>query len=140
MSNLHEYEKDFFQFLEGGFIAISQLDEISAKDLFAAAKLVQPQNTLLMIAEGYMHFTKMQLEQAVKAFEAVLQKEPTNEMAKAFLGLSLSFIPKSLDKGEKMLKETSEHSNDPAIKQLAQDSCAFVDLHLKKHNVPKAKG
>lgn len=137
---MEDYKKDFIKFLECGFIAISQLDEVSARDLFAAAKMIEPHNTLLMIADGYMHFTKMQLDQAIKSFEAVLHKEPHNEMAKTFLGLAMSLAPKTMAKGEQMLKETSEHSHDPAIKKLADDSVAFVDLHLKRHSPMNNQG
>jgi predicted Zn-dependent protease len=140
---MQEYEKDFILFLECGFIAISQLDETSAKDLFAAAKLLQPNNTLLMIADGYMNFTKMQLEAAAKSFEAVLKKEPENEMAKTFLALTLSLTPKSMDQGEKMLKQIGSHSSDPAVKKLSADSITFVETYLKKpagiHNQGKGK-
>lgn len=137
---LAEFEKDFMTFLECGFIAVSQLDEKSAKDLFAAAKLLKPDNTLLKIADGYMQFTKMQLEQAAKTFEEVLTKEPNNEMAKTFLGLTLSLIPKSLAKGEEMLKTTKDQSKDPAIQKLADDSIAFVNTHLKRHSPMDVKG
>lgn len=141
MHHMHEIEKDFILFLESGFIAISQLDEHAARDLFAACKLINPHNTLLMIAEGYMHFTKMQLEAAAKTFEDILKKEPQNEMAKTFLGLTLALMPKTMEKGEKMLKDTGAHSHDPAIKQLTTDSVAFVDQFLKKptHVQPKGK-
>lgn len=140
MHHMEEYKKDFFKFLECGFIAISQLDETSAKDLFAAAKMIEPNNTLLMIAEGYMHFTKMQLDLAIKSFEEVLKKEPDNEMAKTFLGLTMSLSPKTMTKGEDILKHTSQHSHDPAVKKLADDSVAFVDMHLKKHSPLQPKG
>lgn len=138
--SLAEFEKDFMMFLECGFIAVSQLDEKSAKDLFIAAKYIQPDNTLLKIADGYMQFTKMQLEQAAKTFEEVLKKEPKNEMAKTFLGLTLSLIPKSLAQGEEMLKKTKEQSQDPAVQKLAEDGIAFVNTHLKRHSPMDVKG
>jgi len=140
MHNMHDFEKDFLMFLEAGFIAISQLDEQSAKDLFAAAKMIQPNNPLLLIADGYMHFTKMELDAAAKCFESLLKKDPHNEMAKTFLGLTLSLMPKTMDRGEKMLKETAAHSHDPAVKKLADDSVAFVDMHLKPHGPAHGKG
>jgi predicted Zn-dependent protease len=127
-------------FLECGFIAISQLDENAAKDLFAAAKLLHPENTLLMIADGYMHFTKMQLGAAATCFEAVLHKDPHNEMAKTFLGLTYAMSPKTLSQGEKILKETNSHTHDPAIKKLSDDSLSFVDMHLKKHGPAQGQG
>jgi predicted Zn-dependent protease len=139
MLHLQDFDADFLMFLECGFIAISQLDETSAKDLFHVAKMIQPHNTLLMIADGYMHFTKMQLDAAAKSFEEVLKKEPGNEMAKTFLGLTYSLTPKTMEKGEKILKETGAHSHDPAIKKLSTDSVAFVDVHLKQ-KIPHQKG
>lgn len=132
MTKLPDYEKDFITFLECGFIAVSQLDEPSAKDLFHVCELLQPHNPLVAIAKGYMHFTKMELAAAAKIFEELTHKDPHNEMAKAFLGLTYSLSPKTMAKGEKILTETETKSHDPAVKTLAHDTLAFVDLHLKR--------
>jgi hypothetical protein len=140
MIHMEEYNKDFFTFLECGFIAISQLDETSARDLFAAARMIQPHNTLLTIADGYMHFVKMQLEAAVKSFEEVLKKEPNNEMAKTFLGLALSMTPKTMAKGEEILRDRSKHTHDAQVKKLADDTVTFVETYLKKPSVMHPKG
>ena len=43
---LQDYKKDFILFLEAGFIAINQADETSAINLFNAAKLFDPKNSL----------------------------------------------------------------------------------------------
>jgi tetratricopeptide (TPR) repeat protein len=128
-----DFKKDFITFLECGFIAVSQLDENSAKALFVACKHLDPQNPLVLLSEGYILFAQMQLDQAAKKFEELLHKDPHNELAKSLLGLTLSLSPKTMQKGEEVLKDLEAHSKDADVKKLSHDTQAFVDVHLKKH-------
>jgi hypothetical protein len=80
-----------------------------------------------------MLFAQMQLEQAAKKFEDLLKIDPSNELAKSLLGLTLSLSPKTMQKGEAVLKELEGASHDPDVKKLSHDTQAFVDVHLKKH-------
>ena len=127
---LQKYKDDFILMLETGFIAVNQTDEDAAIKLFRAAELLSPENTLPQVGFGYLHLHKLELVQAVQCFEGVLRKEPENEMAKAFLGICMSLQPNMLDKGEKVLEETSK-SKDPMIKSLAHTATAFVEKFVK---------
>jgi hypothetical protein len=79
------------------------------------------------------------LKQAIKNFEEVLDSEPHNEMAKAFMGLCLSMMPNSIDKGEKIL-EQSLKSKDPLIKKMSGSAIDFVEKFVKKSPGPAGKG
>lgn len=139
MANWKQYEEDFVLLLEAGFIAVNQADEDSALKLFKAAELLKPENVLPKVGLGYLHLHKLELKQAVKIFEEVLKKEPDNDMARAFLGLCMSLMPNSLEKGEKILHQT-EKSRDPMIKTLSTTAIDFVEKFVKKTPGPAGKG
>jgi hypothetical protein len=136
MGQLQQYKNDFILLAEAGFIAINQADEDAAIKLFKASETLDPQNTLPKIGVGYMHLCKLELKQAAKKFEDILAKDPTNEMARAFLGLSLSLNPTELPKGEAVLEEAVQVSKDPLIKALAKSSLEFVEKFVKKSPSP----
>ena len=131
MAMLQEYKDDFLLFVEAGFVAVNQADEDSAVKLFRAAEMVEPESSLPRIGLGYLHLHKLELKQSVQQFEAVLEKEPSNEMAKTFLGIATSMMPNQAEKGEKML-EHSLKSKDPLIKRLAGTAMDFVERFVKK--------
>lgn len=138
MGQLQKYKtKDQFLLLaEAGFIAINQSDEDAAIKLFKASELLDPSNALPKIGMGYMHLCKLELKQAAKLFEDILAKDPNNEMARAFLGLSLSLNPSEFSKGEKVLEEAVQKAKDPMIKNLATSSLEFVEKFVKKAPAP----
>lgn len=123
---------------ESGFIAINQGDEDAAIKLFKASELLDPQNVLPKIGMGYMHLCKLELKQAAKLFEDILAADPHNEMAQAFLGLSLALNPAEVAKGEKVLEEASKNAKEPMIKNLAESSLEFVEKFVKKAPSPAA--
>ncbi|MFI5334687.1 MAG: hypothetical protein ACHQT8_05945, partial [Chlamydiales bacterium] len=94
---------------------------------------------------GYMHLCKLELKQACKMFDEVLAKDPGNEMAKAFLGLSLALTPNEIAKGEKILEESAQKSKDSTVKTMAKTAIDFVERFVKKTpgpmqmTTPKAK-
>jgi hypothetical protein len=136
MSTMEKYKNDYIVFAEAGFIAINQADEDAALKLFKAAEMLEPSNHLPRIGMGYLHLCKLELKQAVKIFEAILQDEPHNEMAKAFLGISLSLNPKEVDHGEKVLTQTAKEAHDPMVKDLAKNALDFVEKFVKKAAPP----
>lgn len=133
---LQKFKDRFILLAESGFIAINQGDEDAAIKLFKASELLDPQNVLPKIGIGYMHLCKLELKQAAKAFEEILAKDPNNEMAKAFLGLSMSLNPSEISKGEKVLEEAAQKAKDPMVKGLAQSSLEFVNKFVKKAPSP----
>ncbi len=136
---IKQYKDDFILLAEAGFIAVNQADEDSALKLFRAAELLNGENTLPKVGMGYLHLHKLELKEAVKAFDEVLSKEPHNDMAKAFMGLSMSMMPNAVDKGERILEQTMK-SKDPMIKRLADTAIDFVERFVKKTPGPAGKG
>lgn len=139
MQSWKKYKEDFILLLEAGFIAVNQADEDAALKLFRAAELLEERNPLPKVGFGYLHLHKLELKQACKAFEDVLDEDPQNDMAKAFLGLSLSMQPNTVDKGEKMLEQTLK-SKDPLIKRLSDTAIDFVERFIKKSPGPAGEG
>ena len=138
MANWKQYKNDFVLLLESGFIAVNQANEDAAYKLFKAAELLDPENVLPKVGFGYLHLHKLELKQAVKTFEEVLDQEPENDMAKAFLGLCMSMTPNAVAKGEKILHQTTK-SKDPMVKRLANTAIDFVEKFVKKSPGPAGK-
>lgn len=134
--SLEPYKEHFSTMIEAGFIAVNQSDEDSAVKLFKAAETLKPGHFLPQLGRGYLHLCKLELKQAVKVFTDVLEKEPTNEIAKAFLGLCLSLNPSEADKGTKILQEAEKNTKDPLLKDLTSKAVAFVDKFVKKAPTP----
>jgi hypothetical protein len=135
MNILDELKKDFLLFVEAGFIATNQTDEDSTIKLFKAAEVLDKTSPLIKIGEGYLALHKLELKNAIKAFDEVLKKDPDNQMAKVFLGIANSLSPKDVLKGEKILSETSK-SDDTQVKKLSNMALDFVDKFLKKEPSP----
>lgn len=135
MADLHKFKEDFILFLESGFIAVNQADEDSAVKLFKAAQLLDEHSTLPKVGLGYLHLHKLELRQACQLFEDVIKKEPTNEMAKTFLGLCLTMSPNAVDKGEELLHQM-QSSDDKLIQGLSKTALDFVDTFIKKEPTP----
>ncbi|OGN55803.1 MAG: hypothetical protein A3D96_04430 [Chlamydiae bacterium RIFCSPHIGHO2_12_FULL_44_59] len=133
-----KYKEDFILLAEAGFIAVNQADEDAALKLFRAAELLNPKNPLPKLGFGYLHLHKLELKEAIKHFDHVLETDPKNEMAKTFMGLCLSMMPNSVTKGEKILEQTVK-SKDPMIKELSHSAIDFVDKFIKKTPGPASK-
>ncbi|MBN1914482.1 MAG: hypothetical protein JW769_01165 [Parachlamydiales bacterium] len=135
MDVLHQYSDDYILFVECGFIAVNQADEDSAKKLFKAAILLQPDNFLPLVGLGYLHLHKLELGDSISYFEKALKKDPNNEMAKTLLGIATSMTIDKVHKGEKMLVET-QNSTEKEIKKLSTTALDFIDKFIKKEPSP----
>lgn len=135
MSQKEKAQEDFIIMAEAGFVAINQADEDAAIKLFKAAQMLKPKNNLPKIGMGYLHFLKLELKQASKIFQEVLDEEPDNEMAKALLGLSVALTPNDADKGEHILKEAVK-SKDSTVATMAKSAIEFVEKFVKKSPSP----
>lgn len=122
----------FFVLIELGFIAVNQADEDSALKLFRACKLLNPENSLPEVGEGYLHLHKLELTSAIETLTAVVKREPKNETAKTLLGVSLSLSPTKGMEGEKLLTEIAQSSGDSQTKKTAGAAIDFVDKFVKK--------
>lgn len=138
MKNLDSFKDHFVLLLEAGFIAVNQADEDSAIKLFKAAALLNSKSSLPQIGIGYLYLHKLELKQACKSFEDVLAKEPNNDMARAFLGLSMTMTSDQVSQGEKILTETAMSTSDSQVKTLAESALDFVDNFIKKSPPPAA--
>lgn len=87
MVSLSDFKKDLGNLCECGLIAIKQGDEDSAQKLFAACKILDPQNTVADVGEGLIALHKMDLKNARTIFERILSKE-RNWRAQGFLSLT----------------------------------------------------
>lgn len=132
MADLQKYKDDFFLFLEAGFIAVNQADEDSAVKLFRASELLEPKSTMAKIGMGYLHLHKLEVKQACEAFQEVLDKDPTNDMARALLGISKTFSPDKVAEGEKLLNEVATKSGDSEVKKAADTAIEFVETFVKR--------
>lgn len=130
------FQSDFPLLLEAGFIAVKQLDEISAFRLFTAAQVVNPTSTAPQIGLGYIALNKLDLKEAVRLFKQVVDKEPNNHLARAFYGICLLLNKQRREEGEKIIKDVIEKAQDPTIKTLGETSLEWAEKDLKKMKAP----
>lgn len=139
MADLQKFKDHFILLCEAGFIAVNQADEDAATKLFKASEMLKPENTLPKVGQGYMHMMKLELKQACNFFDEVIAKEPNNDMAKAFLGLSYALTATEVAKGEKLLEDTAKTAADDQVKKLANTALEFVEKFIKKAPTPLEK-
>ena len=139
MADLEQFKDHFILLCEAGFIAVNQADEDAATKLFHASEMLKPGNTLPKLGQGYMHMMKLELKQACRLFDEVILLEPKNEMAKAFLGLSYALTSSDIAKGEKLLEDTVQKTEDAQVKKLAETTLDFVEKFIKKAPTPVEK-
>ena len=130
MGTLQDFRDDLPLLVESGLIAIKQGDEESAKKLFDAVGLIDPQNTAKKMGYGLIALHKMDIGNAQKNFNEILKVEQTNWRAQAFLAFSyiLSVLQEgtndekmsSLRKGAELALEVVEKSDAPSTRTLAQ--------------------
>lgn len=92
MADLDVFKEDFALLFEAGMVAVKQGDEASAKALFQALQVLDPEHTAHELGSGLLHLHKMELTKAEVLFRAIVEKDPENWSAKAFLSLTLMMI------------------------------------------------
>lgn len=133
---LAEFKDDFALLIEAGFVAVKQLDETSATRIFNAAQVLSPDHSAPKIGMGYIALNKLEVKQATKIFEEVTAKEPQNWLAKTFLGICFLLTKPKRKKGEAIIKEAMEKSNDPTVKNLGSISLEWAEKDLYKTKSP----
>lgn len=129
---LDEFKDDFALLIEAGFVAVKQLDEISATHIFKAAQAISPSNTAPRIGIGYIALNKLELKKATQIFEEVTQQEPDNYLAQTFLGMSYLLTRGRQKKGEKIIKDAIEKTTDQTIKNLGTIALEWGEKDLSK--------
>lgn len=133
---LSDFKGDFPFLIESGFIAVKQLDETSARRIFEAAQLLNPESSAPKIGLGYIALNKLEVKEASKIFEEVLVKEPENYLAQSFLGICFLLSKAKRKKGETLIQEAMKKSTDPTIKSLGEMALYWADTDLKKEKAP----
>lgn len=129
---VQEFREDFALLIEAGFVAVKQLDEISSTRIFHAAQTLNPSSTAPQIGLGYIALNKLEIKEATRIFENVLKEEPENYMAQSFLGICFLLTPPKRKKGEQLIQEAMEKTNNPTIKNLGKISLEWAEKDLKK--------
>ncbi len=130
MTALQEFSEDLSLLAETGLIAIKQGDEESAKKLFNAVGVIDPQSITKKMGYGLIALHKMEVKKAQDSFQDILNGDPSNQRAKAFLAFThiLSVLEegddatkmKSLKLSAQMAEEALTQADDESTKQLAQ--------------------
>lgn len=133
---LRDFKTDFALFIEAGFIAVKQLDETSARRIFEAAQVLNPESSAPRIGLGYIALNKLETKEASAIFEEVVGKEPTNYLAQTFLGICYLLNKTKRAKGEKLIQEAIQKTSDETVKNLGQIALEWADDDLKKEKAP----
>lgn len=133
---LHEFREDLPLLIEAGFIAVKQLDEVNSTRIFHAAQAIAPDSTAPQIGLGFIALNKLEIKQATQIFETVLAKEPENYLAQTFLGICFLLSKQKRPKGEKLVREAMNKTDDPTIKDLGKVSLEWAEKDLKKAKAP----
>jgi hypothetical protein len=129
---LQTFKEDFPLLIEAGFVAVKQLDEISATRIFHAAQILNPDSTAPQIGLGYIALNKLAIKEASQIFETVTKREPENYLAQTFLGMCFLLTKTKRKKGEKLIREAIGKTDDETIKNLGNISLEWAEKDLKK--------
>ena len=132
MTTLDDFKEQIPLLVESGLIAIKQGDETSAKSIFDAVDALDPKSTFKKMGYGLIALHKMETEKAVQSFKQVLEIEPNNHRAQAFLGLAYVLTAvdetvtdkqmqmQNLEKGTNLASEVLEKADAESTKELAR--------------------
>jgi len=129
------FREDFPLLIEAGFVAVKQLDEGSATKLFKAAQILNPTSPASQLGLGYIALNKLELKEATKIFQTIVDKDPEHYLAQSLLGICYLLSKTKRKKGEQLLLEAKEKTEDPTIQNLAEVSLHWAESDLKKKDV-----
>ncbi|MDB2613773.1 hypothetical protein N9Y92_01275 [Chlamydiales bacterium] len=129
---LDEYKDDFGLFIEAGFVAAKQMDEKSARQIFKAAQVLNPESVSPQVGLGYIALNKMDTKESDRIFEKVVEKEPENWLAVCFLGVSYVLQKEKRKEGEELILKALEGTDDETVRTLAKTSLEWNEKDLKK--------
>jgi Flp pilus assembly protein TadD len=90
-----------------------------AQAVLQGLKELQPQHSSPLVLEGICHFAKLDFAAAERSYRAGLEREPDNDLARAFLAESL--IPqRRYREAEDLLRKVISRKSDQAAVALAQ--------------------
>ncbi len=135
-SLFESFKDDFSLLVEAGFVAVKQLDEVSATRLFLAAKAVSPKHTAPDIGLGYIALNKLDIKEATRILTDVIEREPDNALASTFLGMCYLLTKSKRGEGEALIGKIMKETSDPAIVNLCKISLEWANKDLKKIKSP----
>lgn len=135
-SRIEEFKSDFSLLIEAGFVAVKQLDKISATRIFHAAQVIKPNSTAPQLGLGYISLNELDIKEARKAFEEIVGKEPENYLAQTFLGICFLLMKPKRKQGEELIHQVLAKAADPTIKNLAQLSLEWAEKDFKTSKAP----
>jgi len=135
MDNFKDFQQDYGILVEAGFVAIKQGDEDSAVKLLNAAKILRPDHTASDLGFGYIALSKLDLVNAIQTFYKIVQKEPTNYLAKTFLGLCLMLSKSDVEAGNNLVNEALSKSSDASVQSFAQTVLAWKSEYFSKKDL-----
>lgn len=133
------FAEDFSLFIEAGFVAIKQLDEIASRRLFKAAEVLNPNNPAPQLGLGYIALNKLRVSEAISTFESIVKKDPEHHLARALLGVAYLLTQDKKKTGEELILQAREKSDDPTIKNLAEVCLEWLKKDLKITSLPPLK-
>ena len=135
-TTLEAFQEDFSLFIESGFIAIKELNEAAARQIFSAAQVLRPNSTAPKVGFGYIYLNRLEHERAAEIFLEVLEEEPDNHLARTFLGMSYMLNRDRISDGEKAVQEALGSTDDPTVKQLCNTALEWCDKDMKVKKAP----
>ena len=137
-SLLEFFSEDYSLFIEAGFVAVKQLDEIAAR-LFKAAEVLNPDNPASQLGLGYIALNKLHVTEAATVFETILKRDPEHRLAQALLGVAYLLSQDKKKRGEQLLLDAREKCDDPTIKNLADVCLDWLKKDLGLKSLPPLK-
>jgi len=136
---LEDFSEDFPLLLEAGFVAVKQLDETSARHLFNAAQLLNPESNAPRIGLGYIALNKLEVKEATEIFTEITEDEPENDLAMTFLGICYLLTKAKRSEGEKLIQKVMKKTSDETIINLGKIALEWAEKDLKKLKSPFIK-
>lgn len=130
------FAEDFSLFIEAGFIAVKQLDEIASRRLFKAAEILNPDSPAPQLGFGYIALNKLHAAEAAGIFQEILAKDSEHHLAKTMLGISYLLTKDKKGEGERLILEAREKSSDPAVQNLAEVCLVWLHKDLEGKAFP----
>lgn len=134
-----DFKQDFPLLIEAGFVAVKQLDETSARNLFLAAKALHPESMVPQIGLGYIALNKLEVKEATEIFTKVTMVEKDNHLALAFLGICYMLTKTERTKGEALIREVIEETHDETVKNLGRIALEWAEKDLPNLKSPFLK-
>ena len=111
--------------MEIGLLAANRAGlQKQAHPIFAGLRAVRPQSELPLVGHGIAFLNTDNPREAGASFEAALQMNPENDVAKCYLGMACQVIGWG-SKSRKLLADVIENGDEPEAESMAR---SFMEL------------